>query len=92
MAYAAFGPVHSEGNSTSDTGMAGRRTVIFPTRMNLAKLGRDDNVQAALETARNSAVVTVLPKVRKVEGGRLMQIPLEAGYGVSEVLVNYAGA
>jgi 8-oxo-dGTP pyrophosphatase MutT (NUDIX family) len=73
-------------------GQAGRRTVIFPTRMNLAKLGRNDNVQAALETARNSAVVTVLPKVRKVEGGRLMQIPLEAGYGVSEVLVNYAGA
>ena len=73
-------------------GEAERRTVIFPTRMNLAKLSRDDSVQATLETARNTAVVTVLPKVRKVDGGRLMQIPLEAGYGVSEVLVTYAGA
>jgi 8-oxo-dGTP pyrophosphatase MutT (NUDIX family) len=73
-------------------GEAGRRTVVFPTRMNLAKLGRDDSVRAALETARNTTVVTVMPKVRKVEGGRLMQIPLEAGYGVSEILVTYAGA
>ncbi len=55
---------------------AGRRTIIFPTRMNLAKLGRDGTVQAALETARNTAVVTVMPTARKVDGGRLMRIPL----------------
>jgi len=71
---------------------AGRRTVIFPTRMNLGKLDHDNNVQAALETARGADVVTVMPTVRKTDGGRIMQIPLEAGYGVSEVLVRYGGA
>jgi 8-oxo-dGTP pyrophosphatase MutT (NUDIX family) len=71
---------------------SGRRIVVFPTRMNLGKLGRDRTVRAALETARGTAIVTVMPTSRKVEGGRLLKIPLEAGYGVSEILVNYGGA
>ena len=63
----------------------GRRTVIFPTRMNLGKLGRSTSAAAAIDAAAASPVVTVLPTVEKAPGGRIMRIPAEAGYGVSEV-------
>lgn len=66
---------------------AGERTVIFPTRMNLEKLGRSDSVAAALETAAASPVVTVEPRVEVFDGGRIMRIPIEAGYGAAEVVL-----
>ena len=59
---------------------AGRRTVIFPTRMNVLKLGRSSLVTDAIETARKTPVVTVEPKV----DGSVLRIPAEAGYGVTE--------
>lgn len=59
---------------------AGRRTVIFPTRMNVLKLGRSSFVADAIETARKTPVVTVEPKV----DGAVLRIPAEAGYGVTE--------
>ena len=65
---------------------------MFPTRMNLNVLGRSSTTAEALQTARETPVVTVTPQVEKVEGGRIMHIPAEAGYGVSEVFVDYAGA
>ncbi len=64
---------------------AGRRTIIFPTRMNLEKLGRSRTVAEAFAAARAEPVVTVLPQVEKAPGGRIMRIPIEAGYGISEV-------
>ena len=64
---------------------AGRRTVIFPTRMNLEKLARSRSVAEAFAAARAEPVVTVLPRVEKAPGGRIMRIPIEAGYGISEV-------
>jgi 8-oxo-dGTP pyrophosphatase MutT (NUDIX family) len=65
---------------------AGRRTIIFPTLMNLRKLGRSTCVADAVAAARASRVVTVLPRVeRDAEGRRMLRIPEEAGYGaVSE--------
>jgi 8-oxo-dGTP pyrophosphatase MutT (NUDIX family) len=71
---------------------AGRHSVMFPTRMNLSVLGRSDTVADAMEAARNKQVVTVLPRAEKVEGGRIMHIPEEAGYGDSKFFVDYAGA
>ncbi len=71
---------------------AERYSVMFPTRMNLNVLGQSDNIEAALQAAREKTVVTVLPRSEKVKGGRIMRIPAEAGYGVSEVFVDYAGA
>jgi 8-oxo-dGTP pyrophosphatase MutT (NUDIX family) len=64
---------------------AGRITLVFATRMNLVKLGRSSTTEEALAAARASKVVTVLPQVTRTETGRTLRIPIEAGYGVSEV-------
>lgn len=64
---------------------AGRRTIIFPTRLNLGKLGRSSTAADALATARASTVVTVLPQVVETPNGRVVRIPKEADYGVHEV-------
>lgn len=66
---------------------AGRITLVFATRMNLVKLGRSATTAAALAAARADRVVTVLPQVTKTEKGRVLRIPIEAGYGVAEVNV-----
>jgi 8-oxo-dGTP pyrophosphatase MutT (NUDIX family) len=60
--------------------VAKRREITFPTRMQLAKLGRTKTVEAALEAARRSTIVTVLPEIL---GGKL-QIPPEADYDITE--------
>ena len=59
---------------------AGRREIVFPTRVNVAKLGRNKTVDQALEAARNSTIVTVLPEHRD---GKIC-IPAEADYDVTE--------
>jgi 8-oxo-dGTP pyrophosphatase MutT (NUDIX family) len=63
---------------------AGRATIIFPTRMNLAKLGRSASVAEALAAARAARVVTVLPRVERGDGGPVLRIPAEAGYDLVE--------
>lgn len=61
---------------------AGTYTLVFPTQMNLQKLGRQRLSDAAIEVARTSRVVTVVPKRERQEAGsRLMRLPLEADYG-----------
>jgi 8-oxo-dGTP pyrophosphatase MutT (NUDIX family) len=66
---------------------ANKATVIFPTRMNVQKLGRATNVADALAAAKAERIVTVQPEVGQTPAGRVLRIPIEAGYGVSEVLV-----
>jgi 8-oxo-dGTP pyrophosphatase MutT (NUDIX family) len=61
---------------------AGRFTVIFPTRMNLAKLSRSRSVAEAITTARAARIVTVLPEVDLTSG--VLRIPAEAGYDLTE--------
>lgn len=61
-----------------------RRTVIFPTRLNIEKLGRSGTVGEALSAAREAAVVTVEPEVREIDGVSKLCIPAEAGYSVTE--------
>ena len=59
----------------------GKRTIIFPTLENVKKLGRNENVDAALESARRDTIVTVLPVITKdAEGETWMEIPESAGY------------
>lgn len=61
---------------------AGRFKLVFPTFMNLQKLGRHPTVAAAIEAARATRVVTVEPVAIKHDGAlRQLRIPLEAGYG-----------
>jgi hypothetical protein len=55
---------------------------VFPTEMNLKKLGRNTACATALAAARASRVVTVVPvQERAGEGMRVMRLPLEADYG-----------
>jgi len=62
---------------------AGRRTIIFPTRMNLAKLGRSGSVSEAIAAARSAPIVTVLPRVERGPEGPVLRIPPEAGYDLA---------
>src|SRR5579859_2342542 len=61
--------------------------LVLPTRLNLLKLGRSKTVAEALETARNSEVVTVQPEIVDGREGPVFRIPAAADYGVTEVLV-----
>lgn len=63
-----------------DGGQSGRFILPFPTTRNLIKLGKQPSVEAALEDARGSRVVTVMPVITKESGKRYLRIPAEAGY------------
>jgi 8-oxo-dGTP pyrophosphatase MutT (NUDIX family) len=64
-----------------DGAASGRFTLPFPTIRNLIKLDKLRSAQAALDFARVTPVVTVLPEMTKREGGgRQLRIPREAGY------------
>lgn len=62
----------------------GKRTIIFPTRLNIEMLGESHSVDSAIEMAQQREVVTVLPYIEKREDGGWLCIPKEAGYSVSE--------
>src|ERR1700694_5027241 len=61
-------------------GESGRFKLPFPTTRNLIRLGKQKNVKAALADSRGKPVVTVMPVMTKLNGGRQLRIPLEAGY------------
>jgi 8-oxo-dGTP pyrophosphatase MutT (NUDIX family) len=61
-------------------GESGRFKLPFPTTRNLIKLGKHRTVKAALDDARGKAVVTVMPVMTRLNGGRQLRIPAEAGY------------
>ena len=61
-------------------GESGRFKLPFPTTRNLIKLGKQVRVQAALDDARGKPVVAVMPVMTRLNGGRQLRIPLEAGY------------
>ena len=61
-------------------GESGRFKLPFPTTRNLIRLGKQPGVKAALDNCRGKQVVTVMPVMTKLNGGRQLRIPLEAGY------------
>jgi 8-oxo-dGTP pyrophosphatase MutT (NUDIX family) len=65
-----------------------RWTIIFPTKMNLQKLGRVKTAAEALARAKSEPIVTVEPKVVVRDGERLLTIPEEAGYGRIEAPID----
>lgn len=67
---------------------AGSATLVFVTRMNLMKLGRSGTVAEALAAARTDTIVTVCPELHDTAAGKVLRIPIAAGYGVSEVLAH----
>lgn len=63
---------------------AGRRTLVFATRLNLLRLARHGTAEEAIEAARIAPIVTVMPEpIPDGEGGTLLRIPEAAGYGGS---------
>lgn len=67
---------------------AGRCTIVFPTRLNLMKLGRSHGVEEALATAKAAPIVTVMPRIEQTDAGAMLRIPAEAGYDVVETLMD----
>ena len=63
---------------------AGKRTIIFPTRLNLEKLSEWNTPYDAIEATKTSDIVSVLPWTEKREDGNYLCIPPEAGYNISE--------
>ena len=61
-------------------GDSGRFKLPFPTTRNLIKLGRHRTVKDALDAARQDRIVTVMPVMTRLNGGRQLRIPAEAGY------------
>jgi 8-oxo-dGTP pyrophosphatase MutT (NUDIX family) len=62
------------------------REIVFPTRLNIEKLGRQTIVGNALAAAAADTIVTVLPTI---EDG-VLRIPVEAGYNLTEESVERA--
>lgn len=68
---------------------AGKRTIVFATRMQLVKLARARTVAEALERARGEKIITVQPEVdSNAPGGPVLRIPAEADYGLTEIPVS----
>lgn len=63
---------------------AGKRTVIFPTRMNLLKLARSRTVAEALARAASAQIVRVEPRIEDRDGVPFLCIPAEADYDLTE--------
>lgn len=62
----------------------GKRTILFPTMRNLAKLGQYQSIKEALGKTEQADLVTVEPWVEKRADGAWLCIPPEAGYDLAE--------
>ena len=60
---------------------AGERKIIFPTRMNLQLLAEASDAADAIARAMARTLVTVEPRVEQREGGQVLVLPPNAGYG-----------
>jgi 8-oxo-dGTP pyrophosphatase MutT (NUDIX family) len=63
---------------------AGERKVIFPTRMNLKLLAEASSGSDAVARANGRKLVTVQPQILQRDGGRVLALPPDAGYGAVE--------
>jgi 8-oxo-dGTP pyrophosphatase MutT (NUDIX family) len=66
----------------------GELKIVFPTRLNLVKLGRSRTVAEALAAARMARIVTVEPNIVQTSNGPMIQIPADADYGLTEMPVS----
>lgn len=74
-----------------DSAVSGRFNLPFPTIRNLIKLDKLGTAQAAMDFARTTPVVTVVPEMSRNEDGTTrLRIPIEAGYDGD--VFNVAGA
>lgn len=61
-------------------GESGRFKLPFPTTRNLIRLGKQPDVRAALSDMQGKPIVTVMPVMTRLNGGRQLRIPRDAGY------------
>lgn len=64
---------------------AKRRTILFPTRLNLMMLNESRTDEDALAAARTRPIKTVIPRIEERDGGRWLTIDRDAGYALTEV-------
>lgn len=60
----------------------GERTIVFPTRLNLALLAESATVADALARAAARPIVPVEPRTETTPAGLVVSIPADAGYGL----------
>src|SRR6201992_66694 len=56
-------------------GESGRFKLPFPTTRNLIRLGKQPDVRSALDDVRGKPIVTVMPVMTRLNGGRQLRIP-----------------
>ena len=71
---------------------AGERAILFPTRLNLARLAESADSASALDAARRRPAYTVLPRTEKRANGFAVLIPAEAGYAETENFNPFSGS
>ncbi|MEW6076461.1 MAG: NUDIX hydrolase [Thermodesulfobacteriota bacterium] len=69
----------------------GRFMVIFPTRMNIAKMARFCCLDEARSYCLEHPAIPVLPRMEQRAGGPVLCIPAEADYGLTEESVANLG-
>ena len=74
-------------NDAIKQGDEGKLTVIFPTRMNLQKLGSHSSVEEAIEQTKQQKIITVLPWTEMIDNKAYICIPDDAGYEESKMAV-----
>ncbi len=62
-----------------------RRTILFPTRLNLMMLDESRTDDEALAAARARPIKTVVPRIVERDGKRWLTIDSDAGYALTEV-------
>lgn len=60
---------------------AGERKVIFPTRMNIQLLAESGSAAETIAAAKARTLVTVEPQIEDRPEGRVLTLPVNAGYG-----------
>ncbi len=60
---------------------SGKYKLVFATRMNVERLTTFTSIAEAIQLISNTPVVTVRPESVQTPEGRMVRIPMEAGYG-----------
>ncbi len=71
-------------NQALEGAQQGTYTVIFPTKLNIMKLGLSQTVDEAIARAGREPIVTVQPWIEQRAEGNFLTIPKAAGYPISE--------
>lgn len=71
----------------SDLVERGELKLMFPTEMNISWLSQFQNKEALLKALAEHSPPDVMPRMEKHPEGVMLNIPIEAGYGISQRLM-----